>query len=224
MVKLAIFDLDGTLLDTIDDLATSTNHALEEYGFPAHPLDAYRYFVGNGVRKLIGRALPEGAADDDTVENIREAFVRHYTDHNTDLTKPYAGIPEVLETLRKAGIELAVASNKYQQATEKLTRYYFGDDAFRVILGQREGITPKPDPTIVHDILAATGYDQSETIYIGDSCVDMQTAKNGGLPSVGVTWGFRPRQELEENGADFLAETPDELLQIILSHKSGQEN
>jgi len=216
MKKLVIFDLDGTLLDTIGDLATSVNYALRLHGYPDHPLEAYRYFVGNGARELIARALPEGHKDDETVDRLREDFKNHYSSGNDIvLTKPYPGIPELVEKCRNAGVEIAVASNKYQLATDKLTRYYFGDEAFRIILGQREGVPVKPDPTIVHEILDITGIPSEDTLYVGDSGVDMETAQRSAVESVGVTWGFRPREELEENGAGHLVDHPGEIWEII---------
>ena len=183
MTRLVIFDLDGTLLDTIDDLAASTNYALRRNGYPEHELAAYRYFVGNGVAKLIERALPEAERSAQNVERLRRDFVEYYTEHSADLTKPYPGIRETVSELGRRGIVRAVASNKYQAATEKLVAHFFGEETFRVVLGQREGIAPKPDPTIVRDILSRTGFAPAETLYVGDSCVDMQTARNGGLRS-----------------------------------------
>ena len=216
MKKLVIFDLDGTLLDTIGDLATSVNYALRLHGYPDHPLEAYRFFVGNGARELIARALPEGHKDDETIDRLREDFRMHYSSGNdTVLTKPYPGIPELVDTCRKSGVELAVASNKYQLATDKLARYYFGDHAFRIILGQREGIPVKPDPAIVREILAKTGYSPEDVLYVGDSGVDMETAARSGIESVGVTWGFRPRAELEAYGARHTVDRAGDIWEII---------
>ena len=216
MKKLVIFDLDGTLLDTIGDLATSVNYALRLHSYPDHPLDSYRYFVGNGARELIARALPEGHKDDETIDRIREDFKNHYSSGNDIiLTKPYPGIPDLVDVCRKNGVDMAVASNKYQSATDKLARYYFGDDVFRIILGQREGIPVKPDPTIVQEILAETGYSPEEVLYVGDSGVDMETASRSAVESVGVTWGFRPSTELEENGAVHIVDQASEIWEII---------
>lgn len=145
----------------------------------------------------------------------RRDFVEYYTEHSADLTKPYPGIRETVSELGRRGIVRAVASNKYQAATEKLVAHFFGEETFRVVLGQREGIAPKPDPTIVRDILSRTGFAPAETLYVGDSCVDMQTARNGGLRSVGVSWGFRPRAELEQNGATFVIDCPAQLLDLL---------
>lgn len=213
-IQLIIFDLDGTLLNTIDDLATSVNHALQLHGYPTHPLDAYRFFVGNGITKLIERALPEHARQAETITQMRSEFVDYYRSHKTDFSHPYSGIPSLLHTLHDAGIRLAVASNKYHEGTVELVHHFFGNDLFSIVLGQRENVPVKPDPTIVYDILAATGIPSSHTLYVGDSGVDMQTARNSGLTSIGVTWGFRSRQELEENGANYIIDHPEEILHI----------
>ncbi len=215
MTQLVIFDLDGTLLDTLKDLAISTNHALAQNGFPQHDIEAYRFFVGNGITKLIERALPEGYRNEETIFRIRQDFLAYYSHHNTAYTKPYPGIPELTDQLRELGILMAVASNKYHAATVKLIGHYFPAGTFAAVYGQREGVPTKPDPTIVHDILSETGCSPEETLYMGDSRVDMRTAANSGLRSVAVTWGFRPRQELEENGAMFLIDRPEQLLDII---------
>lgn len=209
--RLVIFDLDGTLLDTLGDLATSVNHALTLHGYPTHPLPAYRRFVGNGARELIARALPEAARDDATIDRLREDFKAHYSAHDRVLTRPYPGVAELVAALKKAGVVLAVASNKYQAATDKLARHYFGENTFALILGQREGVPVKPDPTIVREILAETGFTAAEAMYIGDSGVDMETASRAGVRSVGVTWGFRPRAELEEYGARHIADRAEEI-------------
>ena len=211
-IKLVIFDLDGTLLNTISDLAHSTNFALEQNGFSGHPIEAYKFFVGNGINKLFERALPEGKKTEVNIAQVRKSFLPYYDEHNTDFTKPYEGIHELLLTLQSKGCMLAVASNKYQTATEKLIKYSFSDISFAAVFGQRENIPVKPDPAIVYDILKITNVSPEDAIYIGDSGVDMQTASNSGIFSIGVTWGFRPRTELETAGADFIADTTAEIL------------
>ena len=215
MTRLIIFDLDGTLLNTIDDLAASVNHALRLNGYPEHPLSAYPFFVGNGVNKLLERALPEEARNPETVRRLRADFTAHYSEHNADFTRPYPGIPELIEALRERGAELAVGSNKYHEATVTLNDRHLGAGTFRTVLGQREGVPVKPDPTIVRDILRETGHRPEETLYVGDSGVDMLTAAAAGVRSVGVTWGFRPRQELEANGAAHLIDRPEALLSLL---------
>ena len=215
MTKLVIFDLDGTLLNTIDDLAMSTNHALRLFGYPEHSLAEYRFFVGNGITTLIERALPEEARQKNLIYQLRKAFIASYQLHKTDLTQPYPGIPELLTHLNDQGITLAVASNKYHQGTIELIRHFFGEKLFSVVLGQRENIPVKPDPAIVYEILSQTDTSPAETLYVGDSGVDMQTARNSHLTSIGVSWGFRSRKELKENGADYIVDSPEEILEKI---------
>lgn len=215
MKKLVIFDLDGTLLNTIADLACSTNYALGKLGINAHPLESYPTFVGNGIRKLFERALPVSVRTPEMVEKVRELFLPYYDAHNADLTTIYPGITELLKELQKKGVQLSVASNKYQSATKKLMEHYFPEIHFVSVLGQREGIPVKPDKGIILDTLKAAGVSAEDTLYVGDSGVDMQTAKNGGVESVGVTWGFRPLSELEANGAQHIINKPSELLAYL---------
>ena len=216
MKKLVIFDLDGTLLNTIADLATSTNHALRTCGFPTHDVSAYRYFVGNGITKLFERALPEEERTAEQVARIRPLFLAHYDAHNTDHSTPYPGIEALLATLQDHGVALAVASNKYQAATEKLVAHFFPGITFVKVLGQREGIPTKPDPGIVNEIVAVAGVEKPEVLYVGDSNVDMQTAQNGGVDACGVTWGFRPKEELAAYHPLLLAERAEEIAALVL--------
>ena len=171
--------------------------------------------MGNGINKLFERALPEGEKTQDNILRVREVFLPYYDEHNADYTSPYDGISYLLKALQEQGIILSVASNKYQRATEKLVRTYFPDIRFATVFGQRQGVPVKPDPTIVHDILKITGRSAAETLYVGDSGVDMQTAANAGVTSVGVTWGFRPLSELNACGAQHVADTVEEILRII---------
>lgn len=215
MVKLVIFDLDGTLLNTIYDLAESTNWALERNGFPKHEVDEFNFFVGNGINKLFERALPDGEKNTENIALIRRYFLEHYDKHNMDKSRPYPGMPELLAKLQDRGVKLAVASNKYQAATTKLVAHFFPGINFIEVLGQREGVSVKPDPTIVFDILRISGIKKEETLYVGDSGVDMQTAINSGVKSCGVTWGFRPRQELEKFNPDFFADRAEDILRYL---------
>lgn len=215
MKKLVIFDLDGTLLDTIADLAEAANHALQQLGYPLHKTDTIRTFVGNGINKLLERALPPNEQTEDNVMRMRTHFVPYYDKHNADLSKPYPAIPSVLERLQAKGLMIAVASNKYQEATEKLVRHYFPTIRFVEILGQREGIAVKPDPTIVYDILKKVDVRLDDVLYVGDSGVDMQTAANAGVDAIAVTWGFRPRMELEAYQPKGIIDTAEELLDFI---------
>ncbi|MBO4370923.1 MAG: HAD hydrolase-like protein, partial [Paludibacteraceae bacterium] len=155
-MKLVIFDLDGTLLDTIADLGTAGNQVLAAHGYPTHPIDAYRHFVGRGIRKLIERALSPHTPTEEETDRLLTEFKAYYIAHKTDLTRPYKGIDALLATLQKSGVRLAVASNKFQSATEQLVRHYWGDQLFDMVLGQREGVPVKPDPRIVYDILQKT--------------------------------------------------------------------
>lgn len=215
MKKLVIFDLDGTLLNTIADLAAATNQALQQEGFPTHETDAYRFFVGNGINKLFERALPEQERTEKNILKIRSLFIPYYDVHNADLSRPYPGIPELLAALQQKGIMLGVASNKYQAATQKLIAHYFPNISFVEVLGQREGIPAKPDPSIVNDILAKAGVEREEVLYVGDSNVDMQTAHNAGVTAVGVAWGFRPRTELEALHPAHILEKAEDLLPLL---------
>ena len=211
MKKLVIFDLDGTLLNTIADLANSTNYALKVLGYPIHEPDKYNFMVGNGINKLFERALPDGEKTEENVLRVRQEFVPYYDQHNADKSRPYPGVTELLETLQTAGMQLAVASNKYQAATEKLIAHYFPNIKFTAVFGQREGIPVKPDPIIVKEILQIAKVQDEETLYVGDSGVDMQTAINAGVTSCGVTWGFRPRTELESFHPDHIVDNAEEI-------------
>ena len=215
MKKLIIFDLDGTLLNTIADLATATNQALEQFNFPTHSIETYRFMVGNGINKLFERALPEIYRTEEYIVKIKELFVPYYDLHNTDLTKPYEGIEELLATLQKHGMKLAVASNKYQAATSKLINKYFRNINFCDVFGQRDEIPSKPSPAVINTILRNAQLDKENVIYIGDSNVDMITGQNAGVTTIGVSWGFRPRTELEQFSPDFIADKPSDILEFI---------
>lgn len=215
MKKLVIFDLDGTLLNTIADLAMATNHALQQLGYPTHDTDTYRFFVGNGINKLLERSLPEEEKNEANTMRLRALFVPYYDEHNADLSTPYPGIPTLLQELQQRGLMIAVASNKYQSATVKLIHQYFPQISFVEILGQREGIPVKPDPSIVFDIIQKTGVGKEDVLYVGDSNVDMQTAHNAGVDAIGVAWGFRPRTELEALQPLAVIDKAEELLDYL---------
>lgn len=215
MKRLIIFDLDGTLLNTIADLAQSTNHALHALGYPTHEESAYNFMVGNGINKLFERALPEGEKSEENVLRVRKEFIPYYDVHNADKSRPYPGISELLEQLQAKGLQIAVASNKYQAATEKLIAHYFPGIRFTAVFGQREGVNVKPDPAIVEDILAIAKVAKEDVLYVGDSGVDMQTAINAGVTSCGVTWGFRPRAELESFQPDNIVDKAADILKLI---------
>ena len=213
-----IFDLDGTLLNTIDDLGYACNHALQLAGYPVHPIKAYPAMVGNGISNLIRRALPEAVRTEETILHVREFFVPYYDEHNCDFTRPYAGIPELLATLKAQGHLLAVASNKYQAATEKIVNHFYSG-IFDVIFGEREGVNRKPDPQIVYDILNTLNSQpstlNSQLIYLGDSLVDRDTARNAGLPFVACSWGFVPRETLVAEGVEHIIDQPVDLLNYV---------
>lgn len=215
MKKLVIFDLDGTLLNTIADLAQSTNYALKQLGYPTHPVEKYKFMVGNGINKLFERALPEGEKTEENILRVRKEFIPYYNLHNADDSQPYTGIPELLSELQILGIQLAVASNKYQAATQRLIEHYFPSIRFVAVFGQREGINVKPDPTIVFDILKLSNTPKEAVLYVGDSGVDMQTAANAEVEACGVTWGFRPRTELEQSNPTYLVNTAQEIKNIV---------
>lgn len=210
---LIIFDLDGTLINTIDDLGQACNHALSACGYPTHKIENYPRLVGNGINKLIERALPEEHRNEATVLRLREYFVPYYDAHNCDLTRPYEGIPALLQALKAQGHTLAVASNKYQAATEKIVAQLF-PDTFDVVLGERDGVARKPHPQIVYDILLDRS-DKSETLYIGDSLVDAETAQAAGVKLVLCTWGFCTKEQLMTANPDYMVHHPAEILPII---------
>lgn len=225
---LLIFDLDGTLINTIDDLGQACNHALSACGFPTHKIVDYPRLVGNGINKLIERALPEEHRNEATVLRLREHFVPFYDQHNCDLTRPYDGIPELLKALKQKGDEamrrkgerlfLAVASNKYQAATEKMVAHFF-PNTFDVVLGERAGIPRKPDPQIVWDIihrLSPLASNLSPIYYIGDSLVDAATAKAANLPFLACTWGFCTKEQLLTVTPDHMVNHPSEIIDKII--------
>ena len=214
-MRLIVFDLDGTLLNSLEDLADSANWVLEQHGFPTHPVDAYRYFVGDGVRKLIERILPQEERTEARIEQCRQEFVAYYKVHMEDKTSVYKGITELLTELKKRGLKIAVATNKVHIAVKPLMEKYFPEIRFDSMIGQREGVPVKPAPQIMYDILKETGCKPSETLHIGDTATDMQLAHNAGITPVGVLWGYRPLEELQEAGARYIIEHPLELLEIV---------
>ena len=208
-----IFDLDGTLLNTIDDLGYACNYALEHTGYPTHPIAEYPRMVGNGINNLIRRALPEAGRTEENILRVRAHFVPYYDVHNCDYTRPYEGMPELLQTLKAQGHRLAVASNKYQAATEKIVNHFF-PGVFDVILGEREGIERKPNPQIVYDILSSSETKHS-AVYLGDSLVDRDTARNANVPFVARSWGFVPKQQLIAEQITTIIDAPADLLPLI---------
>ncbi len=213
--RLVVFDLDGTLLDTIGDLAEACNYMLGLRGLGSHTCEEYRSMVGNGILRLVERALPEELRTADYVAAARCDFLSYYIDHIDCHTHPYEGICEVLHTLQDEGWTLAVASNKFDAGTKKLMANLFPDIAFKAVYGNREGFPLKPDAALLDLIMKECGAAPDTTFMVGDSGVDIDTAKAAGVRSVGCSWGFRSREELKERGADYIVDRPLELLEIV---------
>ena len=214
MYKHVIFDLDGTLLNTIDDLADTGNHVCTLHGWPTHTVDAFKLMVGNGIPKVVERLAPQGTSQE-VLDQAFQEFMDWYGVHKEDKTAPYAGMPEVTKALREAGVSIAVLSNKADvMAGPVVEPYYPG--IFPVVQGALPGLPTTPDPTLLHKLMDRLGATQEDTLFVGDSNVDIRTAKNGGLTGCGVLWGFRSREELEAAGADVIVSTPQELLDLIL--------
>lgn len=207
--KLAIFDLDGTILNTLDDLADATNYALREHGCPERTVEEVRRFVGNGIRKLMERAVPEGLEEEE-IDRVHQTFSVYYQQHCADKTRPYEGILPLLQHLRAAGCLTAVVSNKADEAVQPLCQHYY-EGLFDFAVGERPGIGRKPAPDAVLEVLRRLQVDAAHAVYIGDSEVDIQTAANAGLDSIIVTWGFRDRAYLESQGGRRFVDRPEEI-------------
>ena len=215
MFRNVIFDLDGTLLNTLDDLGDAGNYACRQMGWPEHPIEAYKYFVGNGIEKLVERFTPEACRTPQQLKAAYDIFMPYYNEHKEDKTLPYEGIPELLTRLKGNGVQIAVLTNKaHHLAGPVMERYFPG--VFPFVQGALPGKPTKPDPTLLHELMERMGAGEEDTLFVGDSNVDIRTAKNGGLTGCGVLWGFRGREELLAEGADQLAETADELAELIL--------
>ena len=207
--KTYIFDLDGTLLDTLNDLHASCNYALRTHGMPERSLEEVRQFVGNGVKKLMERAIPDGL-ENPLFEETLQTFRQHYLLHNLDTTLPYPGIMEMLQQLKVQGKRIAVVSNKFYAATQDLCKHFFGD-TIQVAIGEREDIKKKPAPDTVLEALRQLQVTRQDAVYVGDSEVDVETARNSGIPCISVLWGFRSKSFLLSHGATTFIETPIEL-------------
>lgn len=208
-----IFDLDGTLLNTLEDLKNSVNYALKQKNYPQRTAEEVRSFVGNGIPMLIKRAVPQGTDTADFEETL-SVFKEHYATHLNDDTKPYDGICEMLEYLKLNGIKAGVVTNKAHFAANELIHSFFGD-LITVTVGQKDGVPTKPDPAELSSAMSALDADKAKTLFIGDSDVDVFTAHNGGVKCIGVTWGFRDKENLISAGADFIADTPQEIIRIL---------
>ena len=213
--RLIIFDLDGTLLNTIGDLAVGCDHMLKLRGLPTHTYEQYCSFVGNGILRLVERALPEELRTEEYVKAARKDFVDFYIENIDTHTVPYNGIVELVESLHHDGAKLAVASNKFQAGTEKLIKKFFPAIDFVDICGNREGVPLKPDTALVDLILGKAGVERENCYMVGDSAVDIKTAQNAGIHSIGVSWGFRSREELEQAGAEQIADTVKQLKDML---------
>ncbi len=205
-----IFDLDGTLTDTLEDLKNSVNFAMRAFGFSERTLDEVRSFVGNGVRRLIYLSVPENTPED-IAEKCLDVFKEHYKNNSLVMTKPYEGIIPMLRELRSRGIRTAVVTNKMYEAAEDIVRIFF-DGLIDVTVGQVDGVAQKPQPDGIIYVIQKLGVSKDKAVYVGDSEVDCITAKNAGIPCIGVTWGFRDKSVLLESGADFIVDTPEEIL------------
>lgn len=212
MKQLVIFDLDGTLLNTISDLGTACNHALQRRGYSEHPLSAYNYMIGNGVANLMKRAAPDASPEE--IDELLKYFREYYDQHCTEFTRPYPGIETLLDELKQKEIKIAVCSNKYQNAVDKIVSHYFPQIEFASVYGEREGIPRKPDPSAVFAILNEVPTPKADVLMIGDSAIDIETARRACVESVGATWGFRPLRELREAYADNIISEPTELLAL----------
>lgn len=220
MYKLVIFDLDGTLLDTMEDLTNGVNHALVACGCRTISIDHCRALVGNGVRNLLYGALPQDRKTDEALAQMAEHFYPYYNAHMSDFTKPYEGVTEALETLSAGGIKLAIASNKFQAGTDELVQKFFGHIDFVKILGQRDGYPIKPDAGVVFEAMAEIpGLNKEEVLYCGDSDVDMRTGNNAGVRTLAVTWGFRTKEQLLPHNPWKMIDKPSEICDAVFGNK-----
>jgi len=214
MIKTAIFDLDGTLIDSLFDLGDSANKSLAELGFPQHPIEDYKMFVGNGAATLCERILPEGRKTEENKKAVLEGFARYYEACGFAHTTAYDGMPELVKKLSAAGVLCAVASNKPDVFSKKVVEKLYGEGAFTLVMGKREGVPTKPQPDIVFNICKELGVGTESAVFIGDSSVDVETAHNAGLPCIGCVWGFRGEKELRDSGCDYIAAAPEDIFRI----------
>ncbi len=215
MIKAVLFDLDGTLVNSLADLANSVNFALTQFGFPTHETEKFKYFVGDGMAKLIERVLPENKKDNEIKAQVLDTFMNHYRMHYADKTIAYDGIEELVKQLADNDLKLAVVSNKAQDMAVEVTLKVLKGLQFDIVCGKREGYPTKPDPTLTLEIIKELGVKSEDCVFIGDSGMDMAVAKNANLKSIGVLWGFRTEEELSVNGADYIVNHPSEILDII---------
>ena len=220
MYQTVIFDLDGTLLNTLEDLADAGNWVCRRNGWPEHSLEEFRAMVGHGLSNLVERFSPEGCRSPLMLVNTLAQFSEYYGQHNMDKTAPYTGMTDLVAELDRRGLKLAVYSNKADDFSRQIVEHYF-PGAFALVRGKVRGVPVKPDPTGVRQVLAELEADPARTLFVGDSSVDVETAHNAGLAVCGVTWGFRSRESLAAAGADFLADTPEQLAAVILGGETA---
>ena len=220
MYHTVIFDLDGTLLNTLEDLADAGNWVCRRNGWPEHTLEEYRTMVGHGLSDLVRKFSPEGCRSPLLMMNTLAQFSEYYGQHNMDKTRPYAGMTELTAELGRRGVNMAVYSNKADDFSRQIVEHYF-PGVFTLVRGKVRGVPVKPDPTGVRQVLTELGADPAGTLFVGDSSVDIGTAHNAGLAACGVTWGFRSRESLTDAGADFLADTPEQLSAVILGSQTS---
>ena len=215
MIKAVLFDLDGTLANSLIDLAAATNQALVKFGYPEREVDNFRYYAGDGIPKMIERALPEDARTPEIIDKVKADYFVYYNEHYNDSTCTYNGVPQLLDALESMGITMAVVTIKAQAFAEKVINKLFGDKYFSLVFGQRDGVPNKPDPTLTLMAMKELGVNPKECIFLGDSGMDVATGVNSGAYPVGELWGFRDEQELKENGAKRIILNPLELIDII---------
>lgn len=215
MIKLVLFDLDGTLANTLCDLADSCNYALEQFGFPTHETEKYKYFVGDGMPKLVERIIPKDKYTDEVHKECLSVFKKRYREHYLDKTVLYRGIKELISKLKQMGLKVGVISNKAHEMTLELVDKLLGAELFDIVYGKVEGLPAKPDPAVTLKAIEELGCEPSETVFIGDSGMDAKNAVNANCIGIGVLWGFRGKSELEENGARFTVSKPEEILKIL---------
>ena len=214
MIKAVLFDLDGTLVNSLEDLADSTNFALKSRGYPVHETESFKYFVGDGMLKLIERALPQEKRNPQECKIVLDIFMKHYKEHYLDKTKAYDGITELIDTLKSEGYKTAIISNKAHEMAVTVAEKIFGD-RFEIVFGKKEGYPTKPDAKLTNELICRLGVKNDQCVVVGDSGMDMAVAKNAGAIGIGVLWGFRSEEELLKNGADYIASDTVQLYNII---------